>query len=627
MRNLLHQLLKTATRRYAVAGAAFGCLFPIVATLISVLVAKLALGVDSLLDVQRTQPLLWIIDTAPFFLGLFASFAGRREDSLRRLNADLHQLNAHIETLHQTAASELAVRTSQLLTSRQVSRVVTSTLDLDQLFRSVVDLITERFGCHYAAVFTVDDTRQWAILRQAAGAAGITLMERGHKLEITGQSMVGAAIRMRQPRIAHDTSVEMVRFANPLLPDTRSEIALPLVAGDRVLGALDVQSTQIAAFDETYAAMLQTMADQIASVFNRAKLFQQTEETLTNARNLFAASQAMSTATDTDSILRALIDYVAPDASRAGITLNGPRDEIGQPTYFEFSATWVHADFATLTQLIRPGSRFTPQQMPVISSVTLTQPLVVPDASADEVLPGLRTFMHRFGAEALTALALVAGQNPLGILIVGYRQARTFSADFIQTLVTLSGQVANVIQNRRSLAETQAALAQLDQLNRRLTGEAWQAYTAPLGGSLKIRDVALDAPSAQSASTPAVLDAPIVVRGEPIGTLKLQDVDPHRIWSANDRTLLEAVANEIAVAIDNARLLEQTEHRARRDRAIAETADKIHQPTDLDAILRVAVDELSRITGISGVGVQFGFAPAVTSGSNGHPADHLQENE
>ncbi|HEY4722831.1 MAG TPA: hypothetical protein VII92_13340, partial [Anaerolineae bacterium] len=133
MRNQSHQLLKTATLRYAAVGAAFGGLFPIISTLISVFVAQLPLGVDSLLEAQRTQPLLWIIDTAPIFLGLFASFAGRREDSLHQMNIDLRQLNADLET----SARELDIRTSQLLTSMQVSRVVTSILDPPQLITRV----------------------------------------------------------------------------------------------------------------------------------------------------------------------------------------------------------------------------------------------------------------------------------------------------------------------------------------------------------------------------------------------------------------------------------------------------------------------------------------------------------
>ncbi|MBI5564893.1 MAG: GAF domain-containing protein [Chloroflexi bacterium] len=522
------------------------------------------------------------------------------------------------------AQKSLELRTAQINAGAEVGRVVTSLLDTDALLRTVVELITNRFGFYYTAAFLLDSTRQQAVLREASGTVGHTLKETGHRLDIGGQSMVSHAIQTRQLRIALDVGAEAVRFANPLLPDTRSEIALPLMAGGRVLGALDVQSTQAAAFDQANAAVLQNMANQIAIALSNAELFKQTEITLQNTRNLFAASQKISTATDTDSLLHTLISYIAPDASRAGIMVFGPRDETGQPTYFEFVSTWVHADFAAMTQVIRPGTRFTAQQLPVVSSVTSAQPLVVPDASADEVSPALRTLMHRIGAEAMTALALVAGQNPLGILIVGYRQARTFSADYLQTLVTLGSQAAIVIQNQRSLAETQAALKQLDAINRRLTGEAWQAYTAPLGGALTIQDVA---PGAQGASPAADLSTSIVVRGEPIGALKLQDVDPDRAWSAGDRALLEAVASEIAISIDNARLLEQTERRAQREQFITEVSRKMLAASNMQSIIQIAGDELSRALTTARVKVEIGAGlagstagPAVSPEGNGGTA-------
>ena len=139
-----------------------------------------------------------------------------------------------------------------------------ATLDPDQLLRQVVNLITERFGFYYAAVFTLNDTGTSAVLREATGGAGRILKVRAHQLDVNEQSMVGYVIVQRKARIALDVGAEPVRFANPLLPETRSEIALPLMARNRVLGALDVQSTQPAAFDEANAAVLQAMADQIA---------------------------------------------------------------------------------------------------------------------------------------------------------------------------------------------------------------------------------------------------------------------------------------------------------------------------------------------------------------------------
>lgn len=98
--------------------------------------------------------------------------------------------------------------------------------------------------------------------------------------------MVGAAIRTRQARIALDVGEEPVRFDNPLLPYTRSEIALPLMVGGEVLGALDVQSTQEAAFSEADIETLQAMANQVAIALQNARLFQSLQQNLQEMRAL-----------------------------------------------------------------------------------------------------------------------------------------------------------------------------------------------------------------------------------------------------------------------------------------------------------------------------------------------------
>ena len=529
-------------------------------------------------------------------------------DELARLSKSFNSLTAQLENSVGLLETRVEARTAQLRASAEISRAAASLLEADDLLREVVNLITARFGFYYAAIFTLDDTQQWAELRAASGEGETqnfaSRLKSQINLSIAGESVVGAAIATRQARLALDISPG----TNSVWPNTRSEIALPLRLGERVLGALDAHSTQSQAFDEASAAVLQTLADQIAMALSNAQLLKQTEATLTNTRNLFAVSQAISAATDIDTLLQTLIEHITPDASQAGLLLAGPRTETGQPAYYEFISTWASAKFVaekTADQSptpIRPGARFTPHQLPAISAVTPAQPLIVPDANADEVSPGLRALMRRWDAEALMALALTAGQNPLGMLLVSYRLARTFSADTLQTLMTLSGQAAMVIQNQRSLAEAQAAARQLDVINRRLTGEAWQAYTAPLGGALTIRDVALDRPGEQTVQ----VSAPIIARGQPIGLLKLQDVDPDRVWSANDRALLEAVANEIAVAIDNARLLEQTERRAQREQLISEISRQLLAASDRPGILQIAGDELSRALRVARTEIKLG---------------------
>jgi GAF domain-containing protein/HAMP domain-containing protein len=586
------------------------------ASLISVLLG-FGIGLSVMRNISRPLSLLTAAARQVAQGDLSAQAAVETEDEIGALAATFNRMADQLRSLVGSLEDRVDVRTAQLRTSAEVGRAATSILDTDELLRTTVNLITARFGFYYAAVFTLDDFQQWAELRAATGDAGRILTERRHRLEAHGQSMVGAAITTRRARIALDVGAEAVRFDNPLLPDTRSEIALPLIIGDRVLGALDVQATQAAAFDEASAAVLQSMADQIAIALSHAEQFKQTEEALKNTRNLFDASQKMSMALDANDLLQTLVRHITPDASRAAIALFGPRDETGQPAYYEFVATWVQANDAALRAHpargggmgqdgddsgmlpLPPGTRFTTQQLPVVSvfnAVTPAQPLIVPAADDDKVSPALRALLHDLGAEALIALALTAGQNPLGILIMGYGQARTFNTDYLQTLVTLSNQAASVIQNRRALADTQAALEQLDLVNRRLTGKAWQSYTARLGGALTIRDVA---PEAEGEATPTALDAPIVVRGEPIGVLKLQDINPDRAWSAHDHALLDAVANEIAVAIDNARLLEQVQIDAEREHTLNRIAGRLRNAQSVEQVLNIATQEVRAATGAS----------------------------
>jgi PAS domain S-box-containing protein len=174
-------------------------------------------------------------------------------------------------------------RAEQLATAADVSRTAISATNPDELIVQAVELIRERFerstGVYYAALFLVDEDGGWARLRHATGEAGRVLLERQHKLEVGGNSMVGWATANRQPRIALDVGADPVRFANPLLPDTRSEMALPLIVGETVLGALDVQSPRQAAFSDADVAVLQTMVDQIAIALRNAQLLTATQRT------------------------------------------------------------------------------------------------------------------------------------------------------------------------------------------------------------------------------------------------------------------------------------------------------------------------------------------------------------
>jgi GAF domain-containing protein len=224
----------------------------------------------------------WVLTAAGAVLFGWAVIAAFRHLGLVSSGADRRTAEAldQLETTRGTLQDGVEARTEQLHAVIEVSRAATAILDPEQLTARVVGLISDRFGYYYAAIFLLNERGDLAELQSATGEAGRLLKERKHTLPVGGRSMVGTAISTRQPRIALDTAAEPARFDNPLLPYTRSEIALPLIVGDRVLGALDVQSTKAGAFGPNEVDTLQGMANQVAIAFENARLFQSSRNNL-----------------------------------------------------------------------------------------------------------------------------------------------------------------------------------------------------------------------------------------------------------------------------------------------------------------------------------------------------------
>ncbi|NIV34695.1 MAG: GAF domain-containing protein, partial [Anaerolineae bacterium] len=202
----------------------------------------------------------------------------RREDErLYRLLAS--QLAGRVQGLRQREEAEHRAIWSQ--TAAEVSRAAGTVLEMEDLLQRVVNLVQTRFELYYAGLFLVaqgasgdGEPGNWAVLRVGTGEAGQQMVEQRHKLEIGGESMIGQCVATKQPRIAMDVGEEAVRFANPFLPDTRTELALPLVSRGQALGALTIQSRLPAAFSMDDIAVLQTMADQLAITIDNANLIE-----------------------------------------------------------------------------------------------------------------------------------------------------------------------------------------------------------------------------------------------------------------------------------------------------------------------------------------------------------------
>jgi GAF domain-containing protein/HAMP domain-containing protein len=211
-------------------------------------------------------------------LGLAAQV--ERADEIGALAHAFNSMTAQLRDLIGSLERRVADRTRNLQAAAEVSHTTTSVLDPDQLLRQVVDLARQRFDLYYVGLFLLDKERRFAVLRAGTGEAGQHMLARGHQLEVGGQSMIGQCVVGDEARIALDVGAEAVRFDNPFLPKTRSEMALPLRSRGRVIGAMTVQSTQAAAFDESHIAVMQTMADQVAVAIDNARLFTQTQAAL-----------------------------------------------------------------------------------------------------------------------------------------------------------------------------------------------------------------------------------------------------------------------------------------------------------------------------------------------------------
>ncbi len=178
-------------------------------------------------------------------------------------------------------------RADQLLTTSEIAReATTGNLDIDETLKRLVDLVKNRFGFYHSSIFLLDVLGQFAVLRESTGEAGAQLKEKGHKLAVGSTSIIGQTTARGEPVVVGDVTKELNYYPNPLLPNTRSEMGIPLKIGDKVYGALDVQSEEVDAFTSEDINILRVLADQLTVTIQNANLYTKTQQTLERHRLL-----------------------------------------------------------------------------------------------------------------------------------------------------------------------------------------------------------------------------------------------------------------------------------------------------------------------------------------------------
>ncbi len=506
--------------------------------------------------------------------------------------------------------ADLEQRTSQLETAAEVARAASSILNPDELIQQVVNLVRERFDLYYAGLFLVDQSGEWTgkpgkwvVLRAGTGEAGQQMLEAGHKLEIGGTSMIGWCVANAQARVALDVGEEAVRFDNPWLPETRSEMALPLISRGQVMGAMTIQSTREAAFSDQDIATLQAMADQLAVAIENARLFDQAQAALQEAQ----AAHQQYLRREWESFLATRKD----------------QEEVG---------------YVLTRDGLKPGCQvWTPE---IQLAMQNCQPVVVTDTDG-----ALFPTQHGDGGgvfsepaikarSALAAPITLRGQVIGALDVFDPDQPHEWTDDDLALVEAVTSQVALAVENARLFEQTQAALAETEALyraSRRITsgtnlpalyqilvdemasrlgagqcrllifdqkkgyGEIVAEYLPtpneaktpipmaqdplyailrntqrplPIEDVSKYPDIAQLRDALDQRNVKSTLLVPIVVRGELLGGLQIDSLGQERIFTEAELDFCQTLASQAAITIDNMRAFEEQKETAQRLREI-----------------------------------------------------------
>lgn len=429
---------------------------------------------------------LWMTDiqSFPFFVfafgwlmliaavGVLNYLTGTRT---RRALARLHFVASGLDTTRQELServaehtAQLAEREAQLRLIAEVTQAAAATREPAQLLERVVTLVAQRLDFYHVGVFLLDATGEWAVLRAASSEGGRQMLARQHRLRVGLQGIVGYVAETGLPRFAYDVGEDSVWLSNPDLPETRSEIGLPLVVAEHIIGVLDIQTQEAEAFDEEDVETLRVLANSIATAINNARLLEETR----NARERLERYE------QADAVLawrRAL--------ARRGLRLG-----------YRYSSDGIQA-------------------VDVDSVVDTT----------------------------------IAGQVP-----------EDGSAARVDVSVDQGGRTGD----GRLLGNDVFRVETLDGVVRQTTADGRH-----------------------------LLVAPVTAAGRRFGVLSFERAVP---WSDEAVRLVEAVISQLDLALNNARLLEETRLRAMQETARSEIVGRVRALASTDAILRSAAEELGR---------------------------------
>jgi GAF domain-containing protein len=519
-----------------------------------------------------------------------------------------------------TALEQARRRALQLEAVAEISGAASSVLDLEQLLPMAAELIRDRFDLYYAGIFLVDEEGREAVLRAGTGDAGRAMVQDGFALPVGGQSMIGWSVANAKARIALDVRTDKVHFANPLLPETRSEMALPLVSRGQARGAMTIQSSRPDAFAHEDITVLQVMADQLANAIENARLFQERERRIIELGIVNEIGGALASAVGVEQLLQTVHQQISRlfDADNFYIAICDQETD-----------SWTSAFH------LEQGQRQSPAHYRVGAGLTghiIRHRKLILLRSAAEAISFLEE--HGIGvigdvARSWLGVPLLAADKLIGVMAIqDYEREKRYSEADAALFSTIAGQVAGALNNLRLLEEARQRTQEMEIINRfgatlsacqdlesvlsvvratvqdllalddlyvtlynsdlqeirsvlrvvdgktARTGSSWtlgrgglidyiihsrQALLLPDRVIERIEEMGIAFVPVRSERAPASwLGVPIMLGQRVLGTMVVLHRVQSRAYGEHSQALLTAVANRTALALQNVRLLAET---------------------------------------------------------------------
>jgi signal transduction histidine kinase/CheY-like chemotaxis protein len=352
---------------------------------------------------------------------------------------------------------EARQRAVQLQTAAEISRDVSGSLIVDELLQKSVNLIRERFSFYHAAIFLVDASGEFAAIREASGNVGIQMKHAGHRLQVGSNSIVGNVTGRGEALIVNETAKSPIYYPNPLLPDTRSEAAIPIKIGSRITGALDVQSTLPFAFNDDNIKIIQILADQIAIALVNSELYAAAQDQNKYLATAAEVGRLVTSTLDLQTLFNRAVELVRTSFGyyhAAIFTL----DEVGFNAVLREATGEAGAEMKRRSHSLPVGSRS------IIGQVTANGETMVVNDTANDSIFRPNPLLPETRAEA--GLPLRLGSRIIGALDIQATGAGAFKPEDIAVLEILADQVAVAIENARSYDLSQKAIEELRELDK-----------------------------------------------------------------------------------------------------------------------------------------------------------------